>query len=133
MSTRLTPYEDMSNRWNIPAWLEREVVGRDVACVYCGTTFVADPVARRSRRSWEHIVNDVRIITRENIALCCLGCNASKGAKLLEVWLESPYCKKRGITKESVSVVIKAALAGSVLSNDAASNLSTEPVLDRTA
>lgn len=32
----------------------------------------------------EHIINDAKIIIRENIALCCCGCNASKGQKLEE-------------------------------------------------
>ena len=37
----------------------------------------------------EHIVNDARIITRENIARCCFGCNASKGNRGLVAWLQS--------------------------------------------
>lgn len=102
----------MANRWNIPRTLEAEVTARDTACVYCGVAFVAEQLARRNKPSWEHIINDARIITRENIARCCLGCNASKGAKLLAVWLESSYCVSRGITKESVAFVVQAALAG---------------------
>jgi len=98
------------NRWNIPAWLESEVEQRDRQCVYCGTPFVRAAAERRARASWEHIVNDARIITRENIALCCIGCNASKGAKLLAVWLQSRYCIARGITASSVAPVVRAAL-----------------------
>jgi hypothetical protein len=26
-------------RWNIPAWLEQEIVRRDKSCVYCGVMF----------------------------------------------------------------------------------------------
>ena len=99
------------NRWRIPAWLEREVVERDRHCVYCGVAFVPGNPSRRSKPSWEHIVNDVRIVTRENIARCCLSCNASKGARDLQIWLESEYCKCRRITAESVADVVKAALA----------------------
>jgi hypothetical protein len=99
------------NRWNIPAWLEREVVERDRSCVYCGTSFGQVSAARRTHRSWEHIVNDARIRTRENIALCCIGCNASKGAKGLTAWLQSRYCLDRGITERSVAPVVQAALA----------------------
>ena len=102
------------NRWNIPAWLEQEVEERDRKCVYCGTSFTADRTPRRSRRSWEHIVNVARIITRENIALCCIGCNASKGAKALAVWLESQYCKTRGITGQTVASIVQAALVSAV-------------------
>ncbi|MEI6758747.1 MAG: hypothetical protein WCK85_12925, partial [Chlorobium sp.] len=57
----------------------------------------------RDRPSWEHIINDARIITRENIARCCLGCNASKGAKTLAEWLDSKYCNGHGITRDSVA------------------------------
>lgn len=98
------------NRWNIPAWLEREVLERDHSCVYCGTLFVTAD-ARRDRPSWEHIVNDARIVTRENIALCCIACNASKGTKALTAWLQSRYCLARGITEHSVAPVVQAALA----------------------
>ena len=99
------------NRWNIPALLEQEVVARDRACVYCGTLFAKESAASgRDRRSWEHIVNDARIITRENIALCCIGCNASKGTQALAAWLQSAYCKRRGISEHTVGAVVQAAL-----------------------
>ena len=61
--------------------------------------------------SWEHIINDEKIITRENIALCCRGCNSSKGQKQLSIWLQSKYCKEHGITVESVAPIIKRAIA----------------------
>jgi len=101
----------MANNWNIPAWLENEVRARDKACVYCGIAFTASKVSKKSAASWEHIINDEKIITRENIVLCCCGCNASKGQKRLSVWLQSKYCKDRGITKESVAPIIKFAIA----------------------
>ncbi len=101
------------NKWGIPAWLEREVRERDKECVYCGTPMLDSPTADGSRKSvatWEHIINDARIITRENITRCCAGCNSSKGQKDLAAWLLSSYCKKRGITKDTVSEVVKNAL-----------------------
>jgi hypothetical protein len=98
------------NRWNIPDWLEREILERDRHCVYCGVEFVAQGPARRFKPSWEHIVNDARIVTRENIARCCISCNASKGATDLASWLDSKYCKNRGITALSVAAIVKAAL-----------------------
>lgn len=99
------------NRWNIPDWLEREVIERDCACIYCGVSFDPPAAARRCRPSWEHIINDARIVTRENIARCCMGCNASKGAKALADWLQSRYCQARGITAETIAPVAQAALA----------------------
>lgn len=98
------------NRWKIPEALEREVLARDTQCVYCGVAFVPVSALRRHRPSWEHIVNGEKIVTRENIARCCISCNASKGMKLLSDWLESGYCKRRGITKETVALVVKRAL-----------------------
>lgn len=98
------------NRWNIPDWLEREVLERDRKCVYCGIEFGGIKESRKSMPTWEHIVNDARIITRENIVRCCFSCNASKGARALAIWLASQYCIKRGITKHTVAEVVKKAL-----------------------
>lgn len=109
------------NNWNIPAWLEREVLERDRSCVYCGISFARASDLRRERRSWEHIVNDAKIITRDNIALCCIGCNASKGARTLDQWLKSRYCTDRQISAQSVSPVVRAALA-MMISNEASTN-----------
>jgi hypothetical protein len=55
--------------------------------------------------------NRTVLITRENIVLCCCGCNASKGQKQLSTWLQSNYCKDRGITADSVAPIIKQAIA----------------------
>ena len=49
---------------------------RDKSCVYCGCKFGSE---RAKKRSWEHIINDITITGLDNIALCCVGCNASKG------------------------------------------------------
>jgi hypothetical protein len=86
------------NRWNIPDALEIELLDRDMDCVYCRKTF--DPLCAKMRATWEHIVNDLLIVTRENIAMCCASCNSSKGKKQLSVWLNSAYCKNHGITKD---------------------------------
>jgi hypothetical protein len=102
------------NRWNIPAELEQEIMRRDKSCIYCGVVFVLSNDRAGSRPSWEHIVNDARIVTRENISLCCRSCNSSKGVKPLEVWLESAYCKRRGISRQTVAEVVKKALMTSV-------------------
>ena len=98
------------NNWNIPDWLEREVKDRDGKCVYCGIAFGSSMKTRKSMATWEHIINDARIINRDNVARCCFSCNASKGTKKLSDWLESDYCRKRGITKDTVAEVVKRAL-----------------------
>jgi hypothetical protein len=101
------------NRWGIPAWLEAEVRVRDKECVYCRVPMLQSPDATRSRSfvaTWEHIINDARIITLSNIVRCCASCNSSKGTKELRSWLESQYCKRRGIGPDSVADVVKEAL-----------------------
>ena len=101
------------NRWNIPLWLEGEVIDRDKKCVYCRTEMI-DRVPKGSSRSkaatWEHIINDETLVTRENIARCCSSCNSSKGTKDLSVWMNSKYCKQHGITEDTVADGVKNAL-----------------------
>ncbi|KAF1080764.1 MAG: hypothetical protein GQF41_3174 [Candidatus Rifleibacterium amylolyticum] len=100
----------MANNWNIPDWLEKEVRERDKTCIYCGVKFTSTKISKKTAASWEHIINDERIITRENIALCCCGCNASKGAKKVSDWLKSKYCIERGINADSVALIVKQAI-----------------------
>ncbi len=101
------------NNWNIPADLEKEIKERDKKCVYCGielTETICPNKSRKNLGTWEHIINDATIITIANIARCCAPCNSSKGKKLLAEWLESNYCKEKGINKNTVATVIKKAL-----------------------
>jgi hypothetical protein len=109
------------NAWGIPDWLEREVMDRDKLCVYCGVQMTAKmtPGGPRSAvATWEHTLNDARIVSRENIVRCCVACNSSKGAKTLSDWLQSRYCMKRGINKDTVSEVVREALQ-KTMPNDA--------------
>jgi len=101
------------NKWGIPDWLEKEVKTRDKACVYCGIQMIEQMPkhgARKAIATWEHIINDASIVTCENIARCCVACNSSKGTKKLVDWIQSGYCKERGINKDTVAEVVKAAL-----------------------
>ena len=100
----------MANRWGIPNHVIDIVKARDLKCVYCGVEFDDNSKSRKLKPSWEHIVNDIRIKDIDNITLCCISCNASKGAKLLEGWLQSVYCKRNGITEETVAQVVKEAI-----------------------
>ena len=96
-----------------PDWLEREVKERDKTCVHCGIQMIEQMPPRGPRKSvatWEHIINDASIITRENIAQCCVACNSSKGTKKLSERIQSSYCKKRGISKDTVAEIVKEAL-----------------------
>lgn len=98
------------NRWNIPKELELEIIKRDKVCVYCGIEFLASKESKKQSATWEHITNDMRIITKENISRCCFSCNSSKGSKELSIWLESNYCENKNITKNTVADVVKQAL-----------------------
>ena len=99
------------NRWNIPLALEQEVLARDTECIYCAAPFARDVSSHGARPSWEHIVNDAQIVTRENIARCCRSCNSSKGTKSLRDWLASDYCKRKGVTEATVAQVVRNALS----------------------
>ena len=100
----------MANRWNIPEALEREIIDRDRCCVYCGIGLGPADGLSGAKPTWEHIVNDSKILNRDNIARCCVSCNASKGTKDLTDWLESDYCRRRKITENTVANVVKRAL-----------------------
>jgi hypothetical protein len=93
------------NKWGIPAEMEKAIIDRDQNCSYCRCQFSEHD--KKTTATWEHITNDARIISYENICRCCFSCNASKGSKLLSEWLESSYCKKKGISLSTVSDVIK--------------------------
>lgn len=111
------------NTWGIPGWLESEVKARDKSCVYCGIPMmerVPPGSSRKMAATWEHIVNDAKIITPENIARCCASCNSSKGQKKLARWIESAYCQRRGITKETVADVVKQALNSAAIRQETA-------------
>jgi hypothetical protein len=104
------------NNWGIPVWLEEEVKERDKTCIYCGIQMIEKTPPNGSRKdvaTWEHIINNASIVTRENIARCCVACNSSKGTKKLSEWIESAYCKKRGISRDTVAEVVKEALRAS--------------------
>lgn len=109
--------KDKMNKWRIPHWLELEVRARDPLCVYCGIPMVTTSLPGHPRSllaTWEHIINNASIVTQENIALCCCSCNASKGAKALDTWIDSQYCKRKGITRDTVAQVVKNAFRSAI-------------------
>lgn len=97
----------MANQWGIPKNVEDLVKQRDLNCVYCGVPFNQEHLSIKTKPSWEHIINDVRLNSPDNIALCCRSCNASKGTKKLQDWLFTPYCQNKNINKETVADVVK--------------------------
>ena len=100
--------------WKISRALAEQVIARDMACIYCRLVFSAPFTSRATCPSWEHIVNDLNLITLDNVALCCGRCNSSKRNKSLREWLQSDYCLRLGITEQSIAAVAKAALASNL-------------------
>ena len=78
------------NNWSIPEEMELKIKERDKKCVYCGVPLeenIKKGEPRGKQGTWEHIINDVKIISYENIARCCSSCNSSKGTKKLSLWI----------------------------------------------
>lgn len=84
----------MVNKWNIPKELENKIRQRDKVCFYCKKEFKNNP---KDRATWEHIDNNAKNISEDNIVLCCNSCNASKDTKTHKDWLESEYCSEHKI------------------------------------
>jgi 5-methylcytosine-specific restriction endonuclease McrA len=97
--------------WNIPAGYEAKIRKRDKRCVYCHVKMKPHPKRRgvpSDKATWEHINNnDVNPNHLINIVICCGRCNSSKGAKKLQKWFESDYCKQNKINQKTVSPAVR--------------------------
>ena len=100
----------MANNWNIPKALEQEIRARDKVCVYCSTEFTPAKVSKYSCASVGQISTGEGVISSNNVAMCCWGCNESKGQKPLSIWLKSKYCQDRNISPKTVATIIKKAI-----------------------
>lgn len=109
-------------RWKIPRDLALLVIARDRNCVYCGQPFEIAPGPRAAWASWEHIVNDVALVSEANIALCCIGCNSSKSTKSLVEWLGSRGSKERKVTLQTLAAVAISGLTASLASQEPSRN-----------
>jgi len=97
------------NKWGIPEWLEQKVRKRDKCCVYCHIKMKEYPHTKgtpKDKATWEHIDNNGPN-SESNVVLCCQSCNSSKGTKKISPWLKSSYCKKKKITKRTISRAVK--------------------------
>ena len=50
----------MANRWGIPKVVEDIVIASDKRCVYCQSEFDKTRENRKTRSTWEHIINDIK-------------------------------------------------------------------------
>ena len=120
--TMILPHIHLRNPYRIPKDLASLVVARDRVCIYCQNDFAPIGPKGNRRASWEHIINDVNLITLENIAVCCTGCNSSKGVKNLRAWLLSPYCTMNSINAHKLAPVALAALQFQIRSDSETHN-----------
>lgn len=98
----------MSNTYGISRQDEREIRARDKTCVYCHISLKRYSHAKRlSGATIEHFNNDGPFDKKFNVAVCCRGCNASKGTKTLSAWFKTPYCREKKINEETVSKPVK--------------------------
>lgn len=77
--------------WKIDETLAKQILVRDKVCYYCKNKF--DESLRSTHAEIEHIDNDAKNISLENIVLCCGHCNRSKGNKQLSDWKNRWYEK----------------------------------------
>lgn len=95
----------MSNTYGISDKDEQAIRARDKTCVYCRK------VMKKSRRALgatiEHFNNDGPFHEKFNIAICCRGCNSSKGTKKLLAWFETDYCRRMKISGKTVLKPVK--------------------------
>jgi hypothetical protein len=67
------------NNWGIPDWLENTSCERDKCCVFAALSLLIN-TNQEKLKPGEHIINDARIINKENIARCG-GLQFDKGTK----------------------------------------------------
>jgi hypothetical protein len=108
----------MSKEYGISREDEAEPGARDRACVHCWKVMKSYAEIQAGRgtvadqASIEHLNFDGPFYVRdglrkEDIVMCCRGCNSSRGEKKLLEWFRSDYCVSRKINEETVAQVVK--------------------------
>ena len=102
----------MSNRFGIPADVEKRLRARDTKCVYCEKLF-----SRQSRKDWptiEHLNEKPPFywgqgLKEDGLAICCWSCNSSRGNKNLRDWFRTSYCLDRNnpISQSTVATPVR--------------------------
>jgi len=100
----------MANVYGIGHDLEKKLRATHKKCVFCGIAMKTHAHSKGTpgdKATFEHLDNNGSMNKENNVVMCCGSCNSSKGTKSLATWLKSDYCKKYGITKNSVASVVK--------------------------
>jgi hypothetical protein len=103
----------MSN-FGIPYNELLKVRSRDKQCVYCHKEMIY-PFTHNKQRDCatiEHLNFKKPFYWKEglqikDIAICCGGCNSSRGAKKLSDWFKTEYCIARNINEKTVAEPVK--------------------------
>lgn len=96
----------MTNRWDRPAEIERQVRARGICRISCAADFTTSLVARGVSQNWGNIINDASRMSLEHIALFCVS-DASEGTKSLKHSLPSAYYWRRHIFLQPLTEVAK--------------------------
>ena len=109
----------MANKFGIPEKVEQKIRRRDRRCVYCRKRMIY-PCSGNNRRDWatiEHFresgpfywADGLNGLKEEDLAICCLSCNSSRGKKGLLIWFKSQYCidRNRNINEQTVAKPVK--------------------------
>ena len=102
--------EVSKKNFNIPAEILTEIRKRDKKCAYChkAMVFPYERVKAIDSATIEHLNREGPFnwedgLLKEDIVICCVACNSSRGQKLLADWFASPYCAARKISAKSVT------------------------------
>jgi len=107
----------MSNSFGISRKDEDELRTRDKTCVYCGKAMKthAEIKAARAQRADEATIEHLNFdgpfyvrdgLKKEDLVICCRGCNSSRGERRLLDWFKSDYCVSRNINKDTVAEAV---------------------------
>ena len=104
----------MDNKFGIPEEELKKIQARDKTCVYCPKkmTYPYSISKHNDCATIEHLNHDGPFywkdgLKAEDIAICCGGCNSSRGKMKLLDWFKTSYCLKRNINENMVTEPVK--------------------------
>jgi len=108
----------MANQFGIALRDEQALRERDKTCAYCHKAMQTFPEikagrgAREDLASIEHLNFDGPFYIKdglriEDIVICCIGCNSSRGVRRHLDWFKSAYCAQRNINPDTVAVPVQ--------------------------
>lgn len=104
----------MSNSFGISRQDEEELRARDKPCVYCRKVMKthAEIKAAQGERADEATIEHLNFagpfyvrdgLRKEDLVICCRGCNSSRGERRLLDWFRPDYCVRRNIKVDTVA------------------------------